>query len=84
MALAAIYNDSFDDELVLLFHSLTKMNYLGEVDHATKDFTCQTYKNDEVFNYNFFIWCTSFFFSDSSSRISMSASCKTSHRTPKL
>jgi hypothetical protein len=62
MALAAIYDDSVDDELVLLFHSLTKMNYLGEVNHATKDFTCQTYKNVEVFNYNFFIWCSSFFF----------------------
>lgn len=45
-----------------MFHSLTKSNYLGEIDHATKDFSCKTYKNKDVFNYNFFIWCTSFFF----------------------
>jgi len=62
MVLSAIYDEIIDDELVLLFHSLTKMNYLGESDKATKEFTCQKYKNVEVFNYNFFIWCTSFFF----------------------
>ena len=38
------------------------MNYLGEVDHAVKQYTCETYTDVQIFNYNFFIWCTSFFF----------------------
>jgi hypothetical protein len=60
--LSAIYDDKVDDELVALLHSLTRMNYLGEMDVAAREYSCETYENAQVFNYNFFIWCTSFFF----------------------
>lgn len=50
-----------EDDLVHLFHSLTKMNYLGEIDDAVRNFECKTYSAVQVFNYNFFIWCFSFF-----------------------
>lgn len=62
LGLASIYDDQVDDEFVLLLHSITQMNYLGEMDKVGHEYACIEYSNVEVFNYNFFIWCSSFFF----------------------
>jgi hypothetical protein len=34
---------------------------LGEVDTAVRAYGCETYSDVQIFNYNFFIWCFSFF-----------------------
>jgi len=62
MSVSAFYDETVDDELVLLLHSFTQMNYLGEVDAVSRNYECETYSDVQIFNYNFFIWCTSFFF----------------------
>jgi len=62
LALDAIYNDQVDDEIVMLMHSITQMNYLGEMDKLGHNYACIKYTDVEIFNYNFFVWCSSFFF----------------------
>jgi hypothetical protein len=39
------FNAKVDDELILLFHSLTKANYLGEQDDVLKNYPCNNYSD---------------------------------------
>ena len=50
-----------DDDMIYLLHTLQDADYLKDV-YSREDPACKEYTDDEVFNYNFYFWCTGFFF----------------------